>query len=133
MIDRIGSLPTTPASLAVLRPRTLSVSSPASRWLVLPLPLPLPLPPLPPFKRRPLTITQAAMTSWQPNPESLNQLCGYLRDSLTGHDKNTQKNAEMVRRILEGGLPRIARFPMSLELPHRTSTPRYRHVDPSEC
>lgn len=40
------------------------------------------------------------MASWQPNPESLNQLCGFLRDSLTGHDKTTQKNAEMVRRPL---------------------------------
>lgn len=38
------------------------------------------------------------MTAWQPNPESLNQLCGYLRDSLTGYDKSAQKNAEMVCR-----------------------------------
>ncbi|PKS11663.1 hypothetical protein jhhlp_001814 [Lomentospora prolificans] len=36
------------------------------------------------------------MATWQPNPESLGQLCGYLRDSLSGYDKTAQKQAEMM-------------------------------------
>ena len=64
------------------------------------------------------------MTSWQPNPESLNQLCGYLRDSLTGHDKSAQKNAEMVRRSLRLQAPVVFLLETSrLDAPGRGNTP----------
>jgi transportin-1 len=36
--------------------------------------------------------------AWQPEKEPLRQLSGYLRDSLSGHNKNAQKQAEMVSR-----------------------------------
>lgn len=34
--------------------------------------------------------------SWQPAPESLRQLTACLKDSLSGFDKNAQKQAELV-------------------------------------
>lgn len=34
--------------------------------------------------------------AWQPQEEPLRQLAGYLRDSLSGHDQNAQKNATVV-------------------------------------
>jgi cobyrinic acid a,c-diamide synthase len=34
--------------------------------------------------------------AWQPAPESLNQLASFLKDSLSGFDKNAQKQAELV-------------------------------------
>jgi hypothetical protein len=37
------------------------------------------------------------MSTWQPSPESLNQLAAFLKDSLSGFDKNAQKQAELVR------------------------------------
>lgn len=33
---------------------------------------------------------------WQPQEEPLRQLAQYLKDSLSGHDTRTQKNAELV-------------------------------------
>jgi transportin-1 len=35
--------------------------------------------------------------AWQPSPESLSQLAAFLKDSLSGFDKNAQKQAELVR------------------------------------
>ena len=35
--------------------------------------------------------------AWQPQEEPLRQLSGYLRDSLSGYNKNAQKQAEIVR------------------------------------
>ncbi|KAF2104281.1 ARM repeat-containing protein [Rhizodiscina lignyota] len=35
--------------------------------------------------------------AWQPQEEPLRTLAHYLRDSLSGHDKNAQKNAELVK------------------------------------
>lgn len=37
-----------------------------------------------------------ATMSWQPAPESLRQLASCLKDSLSGFDKNAQKQAEIV-------------------------------------
>lgn len=34
--------------------------------------------------------------AWQPQPQQLNQLAQFLRDSLSGHDINAQKNAELM-------------------------------------
>jgi hypothetical protein len=34
--------------------------------------------------------------TWQPQEEPLRQLALYLKDSLSGHDQNAQKNAELV-------------------------------------
>lgn len=34
--------------------------------------------------------------SWQPAPESLQQLASCLKDSLSGFDKNAQKQADQV-------------------------------------
>lgn len=34
--------------------------------------------------------------TWQPNPESLKQLASCLKDSLSGFDKQAQKQAELV-------------------------------------
>ena len=34
--------------------------------------------------------------SWQPAPESLRQLAACLKDSLSGFDKNAQKQADLV-------------------------------------
>lgn len=34
--------------------------------------------------------------AWQPSPESLQTLAVYLKDSLSGFDKNAQKKAEQV-------------------------------------
>lgn len=34
--------------------------------------------------------------AWQPEQETLRQLTQCLRDSLSGHDQNAQKNAEIV-------------------------------------
>jgi hypothetical protein len=36
--------------------------------------------------------------SWQPATESLQQLAACLKDSLSGFDKNAQKQADLVRR-----------------------------------
>ena len=36
--------------------------------------------------------------SWQPAPESLQQLAACLKDSLSGFDKTAQKQADLVRR-----------------------------------
>lgn len=36
------------------------------------------------------------MSTWQPSPESLNQLAAFLKDSLSGFDKNAQKQAELM-------------------------------------
>jgi hypothetical protein len=35
--------------------------------------------------------------SWEPAPDSLRQLATCLKDSLSGFDKNLQKQAELVR------------------------------------
>lgn len=40
------------------------------------------------------------MSSWQPAPESLGQLAACLKDSLSGFDKNAQKQAELVSYII---------------------------------
>ena len=34
--------------------------------------------------------------AWQPQEEPLRQLAQYLKESLSGHDMNAQKNAELV-------------------------------------
>jgi len=34
--------------------------------------------------------------AWQPQEEPVRQLSGYLKDSLSGHNKNAQKQAEIV-------------------------------------
>ncbi len=36
------------------------------------------------------------MTTWEPEAEQLRQLAQYLKDSLSGHDQNAQKKAEVV-------------------------------------
>lgn len=38
--------------------------------------------------------------AWQPQEEPLRQLAGFLRDSLSGHDLNAQKNATLVGHLL---------------------------------
>lgn len=38
--------------------------------------------------------------AWQPEQEPLRQLSGCLRDSLSGHNKAAQKQAEIVSGIL---------------------------------
>lgn len=43
------------------------------------------------------------MSTWQPSPESLNQLAAFLKDSLSGFDKNAQKQAELVRCLRPAG------------------------------
>jgi hypothetical protein len=35
--------------------------------------------------------------AWQPEEEGLRQLSEYLKSSLSGHDRNKQKEAELVR------------------------------------
>lgn len=35
--------------------------------------------------------------AWQPETEPLRQLTGYLKDALSGHDQNAQKQATLVR------------------------------------
>ncbi|KAF4982046.1 hypothetical protein FZEAL_2296 [Fusarium zealandicum] len=42
----------------------------------------------------PFQTLAAAMSSWQPAPESLQQLAACLKDSLSGFDKNAQKQAD---------------------------------------
>ena len=42
------------------------------------------------------------MSSWQPAPESLQQLAACLKDSLSGFDKNAQKQAELVSAAITG-------------------------------
>jgi transportin-1 len=37
--------------------------------------------------------------AWQPAPESLQTLAVFLKDSLSGFDKNAQKKAELVSLI----------------------------------
>jgi hypothetical protein len=37
------------------------------------------------------------MSSWQPAPDSLQQLATCLKDSLSGFDKSAQKQADLVR------------------------------------
>ncbi|KAK2603790.1 hypothetical protein QQS21_003992 [Conoideocrella luteorostrata] len=39
--------------------------------------------------------------SWQPSQDSVRQLAACLKDSLSGFDKNAQKNAEAVHQMLE--------------------------------
>lgn len=39
--------------------------------------------------------------AWQPEPEPLRQLAGYLKDTLSGHDKQAQGNATLVSVIFE--------------------------------
>jgi hypothetical protein len=39
--------------------------------------------------------------AWQPEEEPLRQLSSCLKDSLSGHNKSAQKQAEMVSGILE--------------------------------
>lgn len=46
----------------------------------------------------------ASTMSWQPDTEPLKQLVSYLKDSLSSHDKNAQKYAELV----------CLRFPMTI-------------------
>jgi len=43
--------------------------------------------------------------AWQPEQEPLRQLSGCLKDSLSGHNKNAQKQAEIVSEIL----PKLSR------------------------
>jgi transportin-1 len=38
--------------------------------------------------------------AWQPEQDALRQLSGCLKDSLSGHDKNAQKQAEIVSKLL---------------------------------
>ena len=38
--------------------------------------------------------------AWQTGQEGLRQLADWLRDSLTAHDRNKQKQAEVVGRVL---------------------------------
>ena len=38
----------------------------------------------------------ASIISWQPETEPLKQVVGYLKDSLSSHDKIAQKYAELV-------------------------------------
>jgi len=38
----------------------------------------------------------ATSSLWQPEPGQMTQLVGYLKDALSGHDQNAQKNATMV-------------------------------------
>lgn len=45
--------------------------------------------------------------AWQPAPESLSQLAACLKDSLSGFDKNAQKQADLV-----SFLPPIAPTPV---------------------
>lgn len=42
---------------------------------------------------------RAVAMAWQPAPESLRQLASCLKDSLSGFDKNAQKQAEVVRPL----------------------------------
>lgn len=37
--------------------------------------------------------------AWQPEEEPLRQLSGCLKDSLSGHNKNAQKQAEIVSNV----------------------------------
>jgi transportin-1 len=39
--------------------------------------------------------------AWQPEEEPLRQLSSCLKDTLSGHNKSAQKQAEMVSEILE--------------------------------
>ena len=39
-------------------------------------------------------------SDWQPSADSLNQLASCLKDSLSGFDKNAQKQAELVSSFL---------------------------------
>jgi transportin-1 len=52
--------------------------------------------------------------AWQPQEEPLRQLSTCLKDSLSGHNKNAQKQAEIVRTV----------FPGTLEITH---------IKPYEC
>jgi transportin-1 len=42
--------------------------------------------------------------AWQPQEEPLRQLSGYLKDSLSGYNKNAQKQAEIVSTTQESHL-----------------------------
>jgi hypothetical protein len=37
------------------------------------------------------------MSSWEPSPDSLQQLAACLKDSLSGFNKTAQKQADLVR------------------------------------
>lgn len=39
--------------------------------------------------------------AWQPEIEPLKQLVGYLKDALSGHDRNAQEYATLVREHVE--------------------------------
>ncbi len=39
--------------------------------------------------------------AWQPQQDHLRQLSGCLKDSLSGHNKTAQKNAELVREFVD--------------------------------
>ena len=39
---------------------------------------------------------RTAKMAWEPQEEALKQLSGCLKDSLSGHNKNAQKQAEIV-------------------------------------
>ncbi|RCI12485.1 hypothetical protein L249_0416 [Ophiocordyceps polyrhachis-furcata BCC 54312] len=60
-----------------------------------------PSPPSPKRRRRLLTtrirfVPTAPAMAWQPAPESLRQLATYLKDSLSGFNKDAQKQAELM-------------------------------------
>ncbi len=58
--------------------------------------------------------------AWQPQEEPLRQLAGYLRDSLSGHDRNAQKHATLVSLQLHFVvLPRTFTTPSSFRLMER--------------
>jgi hypothetical protein len=51
--------------------------------------------------------------AWQPQEEPLRQLSSCLRDSLSGHNKNAQKQAELVGGIYQFLLIRRPFEPLS--------------------
>lgn len=42
-------------------------------------------------------LNTSLIMAWQPSPESLQTLAVYLKDSLSGFNKDAQKKAEIVR------------------------------------
>jgi hypothetical protein len=46
--------------------------------------------------------------AWQPDQEPLRQLSGCLRDTLSGHNKSAQKQAEIVSAISPSGKTRLS-------------------------
>ncbi|CCF38507.1 hypothetical protein CH063_09585, partial [Colletotrichum higginsianum] len=49
-----------------------------------------------PYLTSPVSLRRAPVMAWQPTPESLSQLATCLKDSLSGFDKNAQKQAELM-------------------------------------